>query len=800
MTNVLTENAEYILKKRYLLEDETPDEMFWRVANHVASCEEDATGWAGMFFDMMINLDFLPNSPTMMNAGTNQGSLSACFVIPVPDTMEGIMDASYAAAIVQKYGGGTGFSLSNLRRAGASINTTQGAACGPISVLRHLDDTSRLVTQGGKREGANMGILRYDHPDIMEFIACKADVEEHGLFKNFNISVGIEQAFFDCFNNPAVLSDYELVDPHTGPTGEWINAKRVWEAICEQAWKTGDPGLVFLDRINDSRANPVPSLGPIIATNPCGEQPLYDWDSCNLGSINLVNFYDKTFSTLLNPPGIYWERLKDTIHLAVRFLDNVIETNFYPLPQIEARNKEIRRIGLGVMGWADLLYLLKIKYDSEEALELAETLSTYIQYHADLASATLGKERGNYNKFTESVDNLQNGIDFMRNSTRTTIAPTGTISMIAGVSSGIEPNFALEFDRQHGENIGELKEFNPIYGQWLIDTKSSHSDAHPDYFVTAHDISPEWHVKMQAAWQKHTDNAVSKTINMPNSATVEDIGKAYQQAWDSGCMGVTVYRDGSRTGQVLSVNPDHKTELAAFEVDHLEDAKVYLGNESVYPRLDEAMKTVYVKKFGETLAEEQGRELDAKLAAFIPSLVHEESRATRKKLPDTGPATRHKFDIAGTKGYIHIGTYEDGCPGEVFITLTKEGSTIQGLMGTVAKLTSMLLQRGVTTEELLEDFAGTRFEPHGLTNHPDKNMKTVSSIVDYLFRYLYKVDPTNRKGIENLPDTMNFNRIESMTADASSIPVQGQLCPDCGRGLVHEEGCEKCYYCGYSSC
>jgi ribonucleoside-diphosphate reductase alpha chain len=747
--SILSENAIHVLERRYLLEDESPEEMFRRVAHHVARLDENSL-WEDKFYDMMSSLDFLPNSPTMMNAGTDQGSLSACFVIPVPDTLEGILEASKAAGIVQKYGGGTGFSLSKLRRGGSPISSTQGAACGPISVLRHLDDVSRLVTQGGKREGANMGILRYDHPDILEFITCKDDVEKHGLFRNFNISVGMEQEFFDCLE-PYNLGNYELIDPHSGPTGEFINAAEVWETICEQAWKTGDPGLVFLDRINSSRANPVPSLGPIISTNPCGEQPLYAWDSCNLGSINLVNFFAAEYVNTEYIDAIQWNRLRETTHLAVRFLDNVIETNFYALPEIEKMNKDIRRIGLGVMGFADLLYLMKIRYDSEEALELAEEIGSFINIEAQRASMDLGQERGNFLKFTESIYN--GDVAHMRNSTRTTIAPTGTISIIAGVSSGIEPNFALEFDRQHGENIGKMKEKNPIYQAWL-DTQQpfAFKEDNPDYFVVSYDIDPEWHVKMQAAWQSCTDNAVSKTINMPNSTTPEEIGEAYKLAWDEDCLGVTVFRDGSRSQQVLT---DTKKLSESFSVP---------------------------------------------IETMTP-LNHEESRTTRKKLPDTAPATRHKFNIAGTKGYIHVGMYEDGCPGEVFITLTKEGSTLQGLLATVAKLTSMLLQRGVTTADLREDFMGTRFEPHGLTQHPDEDMKMVNSIIDYLFRYLFKIDPTNKTGIANIPLTMNIPSTGSIRQGESIVEtVAGGLCPDCGAILVHEEGCEKCYSCGYSSC
>lgn len=724
MPSVLTDNAKFILSKRYLVENETPEEMFNRVATHISGCEEsDVYDWAEKFYTIMSDLDFIPNSPTMMNAGKPEGSLSACFVLPLDDTIESIMDCAKATALVQKHGGGTGFSLSSIRGESAPIASTHGKACGPISVLQHLDDVSRLITQGGAREGANMAVLRYDHPDILTFIHCKDNIDSDArqVFSRFNISVGVDATFFRMVENNELIPLWHTIGDAEVVTGDTLSARELFDEIIQSAWKTGDPGFIFLDRINDGRSNPVPSFGPITTTNPCGEQPLYSWDSCNLGSLNLSNF-------ILPNTNFDYDRLKEVIPTAVRFLDNVIETNFYVLPQIEKMNKDIRRIGLGVMGWADLLYKMEIRYDSDEAVALGEKISLFIQQQADQASSDLGRERGNFLKFTESIYNGTSWVH-MRNSTRTTIAPTGTISIIAGVSSGIEPVFALEFDRQHGENIGKMKEFNPVYREWLVANQNS---TRPEYFVTTHEIAAEWHIKHQAAWQKGVDNAVSKTINLPNTATTKDIRAAYLNAWNSGCLGITIYRDGSRTGQVLS------TVIAPEDSAWKEDAKGL-------------------------------------------TQTHEIDRSARKHLPTDRPGLIHKFRVGEQKGYITTGYYEDGCVGEVFVTLTKEGSTMQGLVSTIAKLTSIALQRGVEPDELREDFAGTRFEPAGLTDN--ENIPTAFSIVDYLFRYLASLN------VDISVDTVEI-----------LISSSGDTCPDCGSILTHEEGCLKCYGCGYSKC
>lgn len=741
----LTDNAERVLKARYLQEGESPYDMFERVALHVASAEKDSKQeeWYGKFYSIMRNLDFLPNSPTLMNAGTGQGSLSACFVIPVEDTLEGIMDAAAASAMVQKFGGGTGFSLSRLRAHGATVSSTHGIACGPIAVLKLLNEVSQLVTQGGKRAGANMAVMRYDHPDILQFIQCKDNTSVGGaqVLANFNISVGIDVEFRQALERDVT---YELVDPHTGPTGTWLEARHVLTLIAESAWRTGDPGIIFLDKVNASTANPVPSLGPIDATNPCGEQPLYDWGSCTLGSINLANFCavqgkpENWGKDLIN-----WEHLGDTIDTAVRFLDNVVEVNSYPLPQIEEHAKSLRRIGLGVMGWADLLFKLEIPYNSDRAVELAGELSEFINKRAFLASQLLGLERDSFPLFSESIyfEGPHLG-DTLRNSTRTTIAPTGSISIIAGCSSGIEPVFALKIDRQHGENIGSMKERNPVYEEWLktveapefLTRDEAGGVTKPDYFVTAHDIEPIWHLKHQQAWQQHVDNAVSKTINIPNDATVEDVKAAYTVAMDMGLLGVTVYRDGSHEGQVLSITKNTETDL-----DVSVDDIGYLGD---------------------------------------ADMVHESHRNNRKRLPDDRPATIHKFRIGDLVGYITVGFYDDGCPGEMFVTLSKEGSTISGLVNTIAKLTSIALQHGVEIGDLLDDFRETRFEPMGMTGNP--TIPNTTSIVDYIFKHLAQSNTSIEvKEVERTSD---------------------ELCPDCGQRIVHEEGCLKCQACGWSRC
>ncbi len=527
----LSENSLRVLRERYLVKDksgkiiETPEEMFRRVANAVAGAEgtgpEDSLATA--FRGMMERLDFLPNSPTLMNAGRTGGQLAACFVLPVEDSMEGIFDALKYMALIHKSGGGTGYNFSKLRPGGDLVSSTNGVASGPISFMSMFDQATEVVMQGGMRRGANMGILNADHPDVFNFIRAKT---EEGKLKNFNISIGATEAFMQAVTNDG---DWDLVNPRSKEIIKTVKARDLFDLICEMAWKTGDPGMIFLDKIEET--NPTPHIGRIDATNPCGEQPLLPYEACNLGSINLSN--------MVAEGGIDWDKLAETTRLAVRFLDNVIDVNEYPLPQIEETVMKTRKIGLGIMGWADLLFQLRIPYDSEEALELAEKVMSFITETGRGESRELAKVRAPYP--------ADRGTG-LRNATITTIAPTGSISMIADCSSGIEPVFALEFTKEVLEG-NRFTYVNPYYQQAL--ESGLDQETIDRVFKTAHDIAPQWHVRMQAAFQKAVDNAVSKTINLPNKATVDDVREAYLLAWETGCKGITVFRDGCRSEQVL---------------------------------------------------------------------------------------------------------------------------------------------------------------------------------------------------------------------------------------------------------
>ena len=568
----LTKQAETILAARYVLKDEdgvpieTPDQLFWRVAHHIASAEGDGWKddqlvkeiWARKFYDLMSSLKFLPNSPCLANAGRPNGGLSACFVLPIEDDMASIMKALTVQAFVQKQGGGTGFGFSKLRPEGSQVGKHgSGVASGPVTFIGMFDAVTNAIKQGGMRRGANMGMLDVHHPDIRAFIKAK----DHGDYiNNFNISVLISDEFMAAL---AAGGDYDLIDPRTGAAVGTYNANDIWNEIIASAHTTGDPGVVFIDRVNQSRANPVPSLGPIEATNPCGEQPLYPWDACTLGSINLgqfIHWYQGTASTH-ETPHVDYGSLKETVHTSVRFLDNVLDVNCYPVPEIAEMTGKIRRIGLGVMGWADMLIQLGIPYDSDEAVTLADEIMKFIKEEADEASNVIASEKGNFPMWSDSWYNTAFGPYGMpmRNSTRTTIAPTGTISLIAGASSGIEPLFALAY--QHHGLEGQLEGqwiINPYYKDHLDKDHEGWDDDDLVYgcgcelFKTANEIPVERHVAMQAAFQKHVDNAVSKTINLPESATLDDVCLAYLLAWESGCMGITVYRDKSRSGQVLT--------------------------------------------------------------------------------------------------------------------------------------------------------------------------------------------------------------------------------------------------------
>ncbi|MCM2271016.1 MAG: vitamin B12-dependent ribonucleotide reductase [candidate division Zixibacteria bacterium] len=579
----LTDNALTVLKRRYLLKDqqgrviETPKEMFLRVAKFIASADrqygaqdQQVEQTAERFYNLMSRLDFLPNSPTLMNAGRQLGQLSACFVLPVGDSMEEIFETNKHAAIIHKTGGGTGFSFSRLRPRNSVVASTSGVASGPVSFMKVYNASTEAVKQGGTRRGANMGILRVDHPDILEFISCKSDTSE---VTNFNISVAITDQFMEAVANGTT---YPLRDPRTGKQfirdgqEQALDAREVFGKIVENAWATGEPGIVFIDRMD--RLNPTTLSERIEATNPCGEQPLPPYDSCNLGSINLGNFVREPLPstyTLTSPSdGIDWERLAHAIHTAVHFLDNVIDVNRYPIPQIQAQTKKNRRIGLGLMGWADMLVKLRLPYNSGEAFELGERVMAFVETEARNQSSEMAAIRGRFPNWEGSVYRQDNLV--MRNATVTTIAPTGTISIIAGCSSGIEPYYAIGFERNvmDGTRMQELiphfeqraKE-GGFYSEALIQkVVSVRSLAQireiPDgvraIFLTAADISPEDHVRMQAVFQKHCDSSVSKTINFPESASKADVRKAYELAYNLGCKGVTIYRDNSRPNQVLS--------------------------------------------------------------------------------------------------------------------------------------------------------------------------------------------------------------------------------------------------------
>jgi ribonucleoside-diphosphate reductase alpha chain len=819
----LSDNARVVLERRYQAKDdrgrlaETPTELFRRVAHNIAEGEArfapPGTATAriasseAQFFDLMSTLRFLPNSPTLGNAGRAMQQLSACFVLPVEDSMEGIFDSLKDTALIHQSGGGTGFAFSRLRPAGDIVSSTGGIASGPVSFMRVYDAATESIKQGGTRRGANMAILSVDHPDIDAFISVKSDMT---ALQNFNISVAVTEQFMQAVERN---EDYDLVNPRTRQVTGKRSARAVFRAMVENAWKNGDPGLVFLDRIN--RDNPTPLLGRIEATNPCGEQPLLPYESCNLGSLNLSRFVKavkpaRTRSRngmSVQKPGvdIDWDALRAAIPICVRFLDNVIEQNKYPIPEIDAMTKQTRKIGLGIMGWADLLFQLRIRYDSEEAITLAEAVGEFIQKHADDASEALAAERGAFPAWLGSIydpasGDARGGRRF-RNSTRTTIAPTGTLSIIADCSGGIEPAFALAFMRQHfldrkdPAKVTRLPEVNKTF-EAIAKQEGFHSDQLmaylaeggsiearedvPDWarqvFRTSHDIDPAWHVRMQAAFQRHTDNAVSKTINFREDATVEDVERAYMLAYAEGCKGITVYRDRSRDQQVLS----HGTATGSDQAESVA-AEFALG-----------------------VAEE----IAATHPPVVASLGPRPAGAPyRRHLPDERQSVTHKFRVGEQEGYVTVGLYDDGTPGEIFVNISKEGSTIRGLMDSVAVLTSVALQYGVPLRNLVEKFRGVHFEPAGLTGNP--SVPSASSLVDYIFRWLEtrflprepqlpaaKPKSSRRANPQSVKSAAGAEVPSARTVGTST----GMGCPQCGTILVFAEGCFLCPNCGFSRC
>lgn len=801
----LTPNARVVLEKRYLKQEngkavESPEDMLYRVATVIAQIEEEKYGkgkketqaLAKEFYTMMANLEFMPNSPTLMNAGRDLGQLSACFVLPVEDSMEKIFDAIKNAAIIHKSGGGTGFSFSRLRPKNSAVRSTGGVASGPVSFMKVFNSATEAVKQGGTRRGANMGILRVDHPDILEFIQCKEDNKE---ITNFNISVGITEEFMAALRAGQA---YDLVDPHTGKAVTQLSAQEVFDKIVDHAWRNGEPGVVFLDRLN--KDNPTPHLGEIEATNPCGEQPLLPNEACNLGSINLKLMVTEKDGKVV----VDWEKLGRITRLSIRFLDDVIDANLYPLPIIEEMVKGNRKVGLGVMGFADMLILLQTSYASDEAVDYAEKVMKFIQAEARLESQRLAEERGTFPNYAGSV---YDGGMKLRNATLTTIAPTGTISMICGASSGVEPLFAVAYTKTVMDGTS-LVEVNPIFEQYaneygFYSPELMHKIAEngtvlglpevpnwvQEVFITAQEIEPEWHIKIQAAFQKYTDNAVSKTINFANAATREDIATAYRLAYDLNCKGLTVYRDGSREEQVLS------TGTAAAQKENAKNAAANAAEGLVAPKVP-----------------------------FIPEV----NTVMPRPRPAVTMGVTEKIKIGCGNLYVSVNADEKGIC-EVFTNTGRAGGCSSQSEAT-ARLISIALRSGLSVDAIMEQIRGIRCpacirrEGVTVTSCPDAIARVIKKYIDISpngngngngngnstggksngVNGSNSSNGLNGNGSDAALKMMNasgFTAAEKAVVKKARAGVAvDNACPECGMPINHESGCVVCTHCGYSKC
>src|SRR5437879_4004385 len=746
-----SEPALRVLRERYLLRKdgeviETPEEMCWRVAVSIAAGEgrygrsqAAVREVAEAFYDMMVDGYFIPNSPTLMNAGKGNGlQYSACYVLPVGDSMEEIFDSVKAAAIIHKSGGGTGFAFSRLRPKDDIVSSTGGRASGPVSFLRVFNGATEAVKQGGTRRGANMGILKGDHPDILEFIDCKLD----GGITNFNISLAATQALQEALPRG---EEYDLINPHTKKVVGRLSAKEVFDRMVQAAWRTGDPGMVFIDRINASPANPTPGLGQVEATNPCGEQPLLPNEACNLGSLNVSKFARRGED---GDWSIDWDEMERVVRLAVRFLDDVIEMNPYPLPEIDATVKSNRRIGLGLMGWADLLFTMGIPYDSPGAIDLADRLMAFVKEKSHDQSAKLAEERGPFPNWSLSIYANDRPL---RNSTVTTIAPTGTISMIAGCSSGIEPIFALAFEHRVRQPDGErvltfvnetferIAKERGFYSDALMReiAKRGSLDGIPGVpedaariFKTSHEINHEWHVRHQAAFQRYTDNGVSKTINLPNSASEEDVARAYLLAWELGCLGITVFRDGCKGEQVLNVG---------------------IGTKENVP-------------------------------SAAPAVIRPRPRSLN--------GTTYRTDTPIGTAWITVTETAQKEPFEVFVQVGKGGSDTMAVAEALGRLISLVLRlpSPFTAQRRLEEVISqlsrigggqpTGFGPAKILSLPDALARTLAE-------HIGQVKPP----------------AELPVARGDGRKQLGHLCKECGQAtFIYEEGCKKCLSCGFNEC
>ncbi len=821
----LSANARTVLEKRYLVKDksgkpvETPEDMFWRVATVVAEAdrrygasEQEVYDTAKQFYELMTQRRFEPNSPTLMNAGRPLGQLSACFVLPVADALsnghDGIYDTLTSMALIHQSGGGTGFSFSRLRPSGSMVRSTTGVASGPVSFMKLYDASTEAVKQGGTRRGANMGILRVDHPDVLEFISCKEDLTQ---VVNFNISVGITRKFMDALKADG---EYELVHPSTRQVVGTLKAKDVWDKMIAGAWRTGEPGVFFIDEAN--KYNPVPHLGEYEATNPCGEQPLLAYDVCNLGSVN-IGIYAHNGS-------MDWEALRADIRLSTHFLDNIIDVNKYPLPEIDALSKKIRRIGLGVMGFADALIKLGIRYDSPEGVEFGRRVMEFLDVEGKAQSELMAKQRGAFPEWAKSIwgpdatcardadGNRIRPMQLLRNCNVTTVAPTGTISIIAGCSSGLEPLFAVAFMRnQAGVMMPDVNEdFVAMAkaGGWYSDElmeriAKTGTINHPEVpakvkeiFRTANEIPAEWHIRMQAAFQEHCDSAISKTTNFAHTATQDDVRTIYELAYELNCKGVTVYRDGSRDGQVLSTGAT--AEAAAKRTA---DGRRETGETAELLELKEHISEVEMEneRLKKLLFESEAENLNRRMKRSRPGSLR--GTTIRKETP------------LGVM-FVNITEDEKGQPFEVFINLGKAGGSAMADAEALGRMLSLALRSGIPMMEIHKQLRGISSD-RAVGLGPNKVLSMPDAVGQALYEWWQ-----DKQGVQQ--DLLTTHVQQQSTPASAQVPMpvmvlansaQPQMernmrdtgefigsCPDCGSQLEYAEGCVKCHTCGFSEC
>jgi ribonucleoside-diphosphate reductase alpha chain len=768
----LSENSLKVLEKRYLKRNEdgtvteTAVDMFQRVARTIAQADANygktpdvIDRSAQEFYRLMTSLEFLPNSPTLMNAGRELGQLSACFVLPVGDSMDEIFESVKHAALIHKSGGGTGFSFSRIRPKNDVVKSTKGVSSGPISFMTVFDAATETVKQGGTRRGANMGILQVDHPDILDFVTCK---QQNDRLNNFNISVAFTDPFMQAVEKD---TEYDLVSPRNKTVVRRLKARKVFDTIVNMAWRNGEPGIVFLDRIN--QYNPTPHIGRMESTNPCGEQPLLPYESCNLGSVNLA-----TMVTVKDgKPSVDYDKLRHTVREGVHFLDNVIDVNRYPIEKIAENTRANRKIGLGVMGFSDMLLQLDIPYNSEEAVRVGGSVMQFLTEEGRKMSEELAVERGAFPNFKGSIYDRP-GRRPVRNATVSTIAPTGTLSIIAGCSSGVEPLFGLTFVRRVMDGA-ELIEVNPVFERvarergFFSDTLMKEIAEHGGctgidsvpadiqrVFVTAHDISPEWHIRMQAAFQQHTDNAVSKTVNFPHSATQKDVEKVYMLAYQLGCKGVTIYRDGSRDEQVLSTGATEKARKAA------------------------------------------------QLAAAAPGAPAVEKKPGKR--PTMTHGVTQKIPTGCGNLYITINEDEEGIC-EVFSTMGKSGGCASSQSEAVSRMVSLALRSGVSIDSIIRQVKGIRCPSPGWGEMGRQILSCPDAIGLALERY--NKDNMGLRTQREAPAATE--EAATMVPYVSSDSTPGENtnhlglcpeCPDCGGLLEFGEGCAVCRGCGFSKC